>query len=193
MLLGGLISTASKSKTNAQTLADTKLKIKVISQCGSGGLDDYKPSQTNMARMKLKGQLGVVEYSRITIPDSVQFGDPAGGYVEMLKARNSARGHLVAWNEENAMQEYLQELTKNSNLKRKEYGTVMSSEANEIGFEQLLKISWRAALKRYFDETMHVPATVAACRAYPCTRTDFQVRLARCLMGIKRSEYEAAV
>ena len=32
-----------------------------------------------MARMKLEGQLGVVEYSRITVPDSVHMGDPAGG------------------------------------------------------------------------------------------------------------------
>ena len=84
----------------------------------------------------------------------------------------------MAWNEKNAMQEYLQELTESSNLKRKEYGTVMSSEANEIGLEQLLKISWRAALQRYFLETMHAPATVAAYLAYPCTRTDLQMRLA---------------
>ena len=41
--------------------------------------------------MKMDGQLGVVEYSRITVPDSVHMGDPAVGYVEMLKARNSAR------------------------------------------------------------------------------------------------------
>ena len=26
-------------------------------------------------------------------------GDLAGGYVEMLKARNSARGRLMAWSE----------------------------------------------------------------------------------------------
>ena len=74
----------------------TKLEMEVISQCGSGGLDGYKPSQSNMARMKLEEQLDVVEYSRITVPDSVHVGDPAGGYVEMLKARNSARGHLMA-------------------------------------------------------------------------------------------------
>ena len=39
----------------------------------------------------------------------------------------------MAWNEKQAMQEYLKELTENSNLNWKEYGTVMSSEANEIG------------------------------------------------------------
>ena len=122
MLLAGLTTTATRSKKSARTLADTKLEMEVISQCRSGGLDDYKPSRTNMARMKLEGQLGVIEYSRITVPDSVHMGDPAGGYVEMLKARNSARGHLMAWDEKRAMQEYLKELTENSNLSRKEYG-----------------------------------------------------------------------
>ena len=185
MLLAGLTK-------NARTLAVTKLEIEVISQCGSRGLDDYKPSRTNMARMKLEGQLDVVEYSRITVPDSVHMGDPAGGYVEMLNARNSSRGHLMAWDEKQAMQEYLKELTENSNLSRKEYGTVMSSEANEIGLEKLLEISWRAALQGYFDETMHAPATVAEYLAYPCARTDLQVRLAWCLMEIKKAEYETS-
>ena len=114
--MAGLTTTATRSKKNARTLAETKLEMEVISQCGSGRLDDYKPSRTNMARMKLEGHLDVVEYSRITVPDSVHMGDPAGGYVEMLKARNFARGHLVAWNEKQAMQEYLKELTESSIL-----------------------------------------------------------------------------
>ena len=193
MLLAGLTITATtKSKKTARTLADTKLEMEIISQCGSGGLDDYMPSQTNLAKMKLEGQPELVEYSRVTVPESVHMGDPAGGYVEMLKARNSARGHLMAWSEKRAMQEYLKGLTENSNLNRKEYGTIMSSEANEIGLEKLLEISWRAALQRYFDETMHAPATVAAYLAHPCTRTDLQVRLAWCLMGIMKAEYEAS-
>ena len=102
---------ATKSKKIARTLADTKLEMEIISQCGSGGLDDYRPSRTNMAKMKLEGQLDVVEYSRVTVPESVHMGDPAGGYVEILKARNSARGHLMAWSEKRAMQEYLKGLT----------------------------------------------------------------------------------
>ena len=48
----------------------------------------------------------------------------------------------MAWSEKQAMQEYLKELTETSNLNRKEYGTVMSSQANEIGLEKLLEISW---------------------------------------------------
>ena len=162
MLLAGLTSTATRSMKIARTLADTKLKMEVIIHCGSGGLGDFKPSLKNKARMKLEVQLGVVEYSRSTVPDSVHMGDPAGGYVVMLKTRNSAREHLMAWSEKHAIQEYLRDLAEDSNLYRKEYGTVMSSEANEIGLESLLEVFWRAALQRYFDETMHAPAKVAA-------------------------------
>ena len=185
MLLAGLTTTATRSKKNAGTLADTMLEMEVVSQCGSGGLDDYKPSRTNMARMKLEGQLDVVWYSRITVPDSVHVADPAGGYVEILKARNSARVHVMAWNEKQAMQEYLKELTENSNLNRKEYGTVMSSEANGIGLEKLLEISW--ILRR--DDACICDG--GSTLAYPCARTDLQVRMAWCLMGIKKSEYKA--
>ena len=52
--LAGLTTTATRSKKRARTLADTKLEMEVISQCGSGGPHDYKPSRTNMARMKLE-------------------------------------------------------------------------------------------------------------------------------------------
>ena len=131
MLLTGLISRASKAKKSDRTLADTRLEMEVISQCDSGGLEDYKPSRTNMVKMKLEGQLDVVEYSRITVPESVHMGDPASGYMEMVKGRNSTRGHLMAWHDKQAMQEQLKELVTGSNLMTKEYGTVMSSEANE--------------------------------------------------------------
>ena len=36
-------------------------------------------------------------------------GDPAGDYMEMVKARNSARGHLMAWYDKQAMQEHLKD------------------------------------------------------------------------------------
>ena len=135
MLLAGLTTTAMKSKKTARTLADTKLEMEIISQCGSGGLEDYRPSRTNMAKLKLEGQLDVVEYSRVTEPESVHRRDPAGGYVEMLKARSSARGHLMAWSEKQAMQEYLKGLTENFYLKseRIRHGNVLGSERNRIG------------------------------------------------------------
>ena len=56
MFLFGLISTASKAKKSDRTLADTRLEVEVISHCGSGGLEDYKLSRANMAKMKLVGQ-----------------------------------------------------------------------------------------------------------------------------------------
>ena len=62
----------------------------------------------------------------------------------------------MACSEKHAMQEFLQELTEDSNLNQKEYGTMMSSGANEIELEKLLEIAWRAALHRYFDNTMHL-------------------------------------
>ena len=37
---------------------------------------------------------------------------------------------------------------------------------------------------------MNAPATVEALLAYSCARTDLQVRLAWCLTGIKKPEYE---
>ena len=88
------------------------------------------------------------------------------------------------------MQEYLKELTENSNLKRKEYGDVMSTETNENGPEQLLKFSLSVALQRYSDKTMNTSSTVAAYLTYPCVKTELQVRLAWCLKVIKRSEYQ---
>ena len=129
------------------------------------------PSRTNMAKMKLKlkGQLDVVEYSRITVPESVRMGDPADGYMEMVKAR-----HFSRW------------VKFRSNLKRKKYGTVMSSEANENGLELLNKVCRMVALQKYFDETM-------AYIANPCVRTHLQVRLMWCLIGIRKWEYGATI
>ena len=103
-----------------------------------------------MARMKLEGKFDVVEYYRITENDSVHMGDHAGGKMEMLKARNSAREHLMACSEKKFMHEHLQELMEGSKSKQKDYNNVRSSKVNEKGLEQLLQIPWRVALKKYF-------------------------------------------
>ena len=159
-----------------------------IRQCGSDGLKDYKASRKNIMKMKLEGQLGVNMYSRIIVPESVHLGDPAGGYVEMLKARKSARGYLMAWHDKQTIQEYLKELATGSHLKGDKYGTVMSSEAYEDGLEQLVDMSWRAALQKYFDDNMNTPSTLTACLANLCVRINLQVRLMWCLVGIKKQE-----
>ena len=53
----------------------------------------------------------------------------------------------MARKEKKAIQEHLQELMEGSNLKRKEYGSVILSVASENGLEQLLKISWRVSIR----------------------------------------------
>ena len=78
---------------------------------------------------------------------------------------------------------HLKELVTGSNLTREEYGTVMSSEANENGLELLNKISWKVALQKYFDETMGTPSSVMEYIANPCVRTDLQVKLVCVLLG----------
>ena len=127
--------------------------------------------------MKLEGQLDVVEYSRITVPESVHMSDPAVGYMEMVKARNSARGPLMVCRDKQDKLEYLKDLVTGSNLKRKEYATVMSPEAKENVFELLYKISWNVALQKCFDETMRTPSSVMAYIANPCIRTYLQMNL----------------
>ena len=112
--------------------------------------------------------------------------------MDMLKAWSVARWQLMAWIEKKTMQEHLQDSMEVSDLKRKVYGSLMPSEANENGLEQLLKVSWRVDLQIYFDKVMNAPSTVLAYLAYPCVRTKLQVRLAWCPMGIKGSEYEAS-
>ena len=77
ILLARLTSTISKSRKKERTLTDTKLELDVISKCGSDSLlNDYKPFRTNTAKMKLDGRRDVVEYSRITVPESFHMGDP---------------------------------------------------------------------------------------------------------------------
>ena len=36
------------------------------------------------------------EYNRLTVSDAVKIDEPAGGYMEMMEYRNSARVHLIA-------------------------------------------------------------------------------------------------
>ena len=55
--------------------------------------------------------------------------------IEMLKAGNSVRGHVMAWHDTQAIQEYLKELMTISNSERKEYGTVMLSKVIESSID----------------------------------------------------------
>ena len=48
-------------------------------------------------------QLVPVEYNRLTLSETVSIDEPAGGYMEMLEYRNSARGHLIALKDKSAI------------------------------------------------------------------------------------------
>ena len=69
---------------------------------------------------------------------------------------------------------------------------LLSLEANDNELEQLLKFSWTVAFKKNFDKFTNAPSKVAPNLAYPCVRTKLQMRLAWCMMGFKRSEYETS-
>ena len=49
--------------------------------------------------------------------------EPAGGYMEMLEYRNSARGYVMALEDKSFMEGYLETMLQSNNLKQKAYGT----------------------------------------------------------------------
>ena len=69
----------------------------------------------------------------------------------------------------------------------------MTSKSKENGLDLLNKFSSNIGLQNYFDETMRASLSVMAYIANPCVRTDLQVRLMWCLVGIRRLEYEASI
>ena len=92
-----------------------------------------------LTKMNMEGQLDVIEYSCIHVPESVHMGDPAGGYVEMVKATKSARGDLMAWHDQQAMQELLEGFDDGLKPKEKRiwHCDVIGSESNSFGTSKL--------------------------------------------------------
>ena len=70
--------------------------------------------------------------------------DPAGGYMEMMEYRNSARGHLIALENKSAMECHLEEMIKGTTMKQKAYGTLPSFEMNAEMVNQLVSLLWMA-------------------------------------------------
>ena len=57
----------------------------------------------NYGKGRVLGQQVPVEYNRLTVSETVSIDAPAGGYMEILEYRNSARGHLMALEDKSAM------------------------------------------------------------------------------------------
>ena len=107
----------------------------------------------NHGKGSVVGQLVPVEYNRLTVSETVSIDEPAGGYMEMLEYRNSARGHSMALEDKSTMEAYLETMIQGTTLNQKAYGTLVSSEKHTETIEQLVSLPWRAVVLRYFDRS----------------------------------------
>ena len=94
VLMAGLKSATYKTKRSDRTLTGETLELEIFSQCGESTLRDFKPSSMNHGKGSVVVQLVPVEYNRLTVSETVSIDEPAGGYMEMMEYRNSARGHF---------------------------------------------------------------------------------------------------
>ena len=157
-------------------------------------MKDFKPSAMNHGKRSVAGQLVPVEYNRLTVSEAVSIDEPAGGYMEMLEYRNSARGYVMALEDKSAMEGYLETLLQGTTLKQKAYGTLASSEIQAEMMEQLVSLPWKAVVLRYFEEEMRTAPRIHALTSrvrVPYVRTELQLRFAWCMMGLTREEYDS--
>ena len=191
ILMAGIKSTGYKSKRKDRTLTGANLEMEILSQCGESTMKDSKPSPMNHGKESVAGQLVPVEYNRLTVSEAVSIDEPAGGYMEMLEYRNSARGYVIALEDKSAMEGYLETMLQGTTLKQKAYGTLASTEIQAETMEQLVSLPWKAVVLRYFEEEMRTAPRIHALMAVPYVRTKLQLRFAWCMMGRTREEYDS--
>ena len=165
--------------------------MEILSQCGESTLKDFKPSPMNHGKGSVVGQLVPVEYNRLTVSETVSINEAAGGYMEMLEHINSARGHLIALEDKNAMEGYLETMTQGTTLKQKAYGTLVSSEMHAETIEQLVSLHWTAVVLRYFEKNMRTTPKIQALIAILYVRTELQLKYSWCMIGLTRGEYDS--
>ena len=191
ILMAGIKSTGYKSKMSDRILTGATLEIEILSQCGESKMRDFKPSPMNHGKGSVAGQLTPVEYNRLTVSETVSIDEPTGGYMELLEYRNSARGYVMALEDEKAMEGYLEMMLQGTTLKQKAYGTLASSDIQAETIEQLVSLPWKAVVLRYFEEEMRTTPRIHALVAVPYVRTELQLRFAWCMMGLTREEYDS--
>ena len=165
ILMAGIKSTGDRTLTGAT------LEMEILSQCGESTLKVFKPSSMNHGKGSVAGQLVPVEYNRLTVSEAVSIDEPAGGYMEMLEYRNSARGYVMALEDKSAMEGYLETMLQGTTLKQKAYGTLPSSEIQAETIEQLVSLPWKAVVLRYIEEEMMTAPRIHALMAVPYVRT----------------------
>ena len=85
-------------------------------------MKDFKPSPMNHGKGSVVGQLVPVEYNRLAVSDTVSIDEFTNGYIEMVEYRNSARRHLMALEDQSAMEGYLETMMQGITLKQKNTG-----------------------------------------------------------------------
>ena len=189
--MAGIKSTEYKSKRSDRTLTGATLEMEILSQCGESTPKDFKSSPMNHRKGSVVRQLVPVQYTRLAVSETVSIDDPAGGYMEMLECKYSARGHSMALDDKNAMEGYLQMMMQGTTLKQKAYGTLVSSKMHAETIEQLVSFPRRAVVLGQFEEEMRTIPKVHALRAIPYVRTELQLRFAWCMIGLARGEYDS--
>ena len=189
--MAGIKPTGYKTKRSDRTLTGATLEMEILSQCGESTLKDFKPSPINHGKGSVVLQLVPVEYNRRTVSETVSIDEPGGGYMEILEYRSSARGHLMALEDKSAMECYLETMMQGTTLKQKAYGTLVSFEMHVETIEQLVSLSWRAVVLRYFEKEMRTTPKIHALIAIPYVRTELQLRFAWCMIGLTRREYDS--
>ena len=66
-----------------------------------------------------------MEHHRLTVSETVSIDEPAGGYMEMMEYRNSARGHLITLENKGARESYLDETIQGTKKKQKAFKTLV--------------------------------------------------------------------
>ena len=153
--------------------------MEILSRCGQSTLRVFRPSCLNNRLGSVLGQLISVEHNRLTVSVTVSIDEPAGGYLEMVEYKNSARGHLIALENKGAMEGYLEETIQGTTMKQKAYGTLVSSEMHAESIDQLVSLPWSAVRLRHFDEEIRMTPKILALIAIPNVRMQLQLRLTR--------------
>ena len=187
ILMAGRKSASYKIKKSDHTLTGATLEMEILSQYGESTLKDFEPSPLNHGKGSVVGQLVPVEYNRLTVSETVSIDEPDGN-MEMLEYRNSARGHLMALEDKNAMEGFLETMMQGTTLRQKAYGTLVSSEMHAETIEHLVSLPWRAVVLRYFEEEMRTTPKIHALIAIPHVITELQLRFAWCMIGLTRGK-----
>ena len=68
-----------------------------------------------------------MEYNRFEVSDTISIEKPAGGYMKWTEYRNSARGYLIAQDNNGAMECYLEEMIQGTTMKHQAYEKLVFS------------------------------------------------------------------